>query len=98
MYFYNFEVCVCNFISVLIRRWTLESLGLLEPRKSALEEDFEEEEEKEENDQLNGMDDEGHDKEYYRGRSPERERDRDRRRDRDRYRYLACLWFLICFS
>ncbi|XP_004302263.1 PREDICTED: pre-mRNA-splicing factor 38 [Fragaria vesca subsp. vesca] len=69
------------------KRWTLESLGLLEPRKSALEEDFEEEEEeKEENDQLNGMDDEGHDKEYYRGRSPERERDRDRRRDRDRYR------------
>lgn len=33
-------------------RWTLESLGTLEPRKSALEEDFEEEEDKEENDQL----------------------------------------------
>lgn len=33
-------------------RWTLESLGTLELRKSALEEDFEEEEDKEENDQL----------------------------------------------
>lgn len=63
----------------------------MEPRKSALEEDFEEEEEKEENDQLNGLDDEAHEKDYYRGRSPERERDRDRRRDRDRYRYL-CLF------
>lgn len=63
----------------------------MEPRKSALEEDFEEEEEKEENDQVNGLDDEAHEKDYYRGRSPERERDRDRRRDRDRYRYL-CLF------
>lgn len=36
----------------LYPRWTLESLGTLEPRKSALEEDFEEEEDKEENDQL----------------------------------------------
>lgn len=33
-------------------RWTLESLGTLEPRRSALEDDFEEEEEKEEDDQL----------------------------------------------
>lgn len=32
-------------------RWTLESNGALEPRRSALEEDFEEEEEKEENEQ-----------------------------------------------
>lgn len=32
-------------------RWTIESLGTLEPRRSALEEDFEEEEEKEDNDQ-----------------------------------------------
>ena len=32
-------------------RWNLESLGSLEPRRSALEEDFEEEEEKEDNDQ-----------------------------------------------
>jgi len=32
-------------------RWTLESLGALEPRQSALEEDFEEEEENEDNEQ-----------------------------------------------
>lgn len=32
-------------------RWTLEACGLLEPRRSALEDDFEEEEEKEEEDQ-----------------------------------------------
>lgn len=36
---------------LLFYRWTLESLGSLEPRRSALEEDFEEEEEKEDNDQ-----------------------------------------------
>lgn len=35
--------CVC--------RWTLETIGSLEPRKSALEDDFEEEE-KEDEDQL----------------------------------------------
>lgn len=33
-------------------RWTIESIGALEPRMSALEDDFEEEEEKEEDDQL----------------------------------------------
>ncbi|KAL6294345.1 hypothetical protein ACE6H2_002487 [Prunus campanulata] len=49
------------------KRWTLEATGSLELRKSALEEDFEEEEEKEENDQLDGMDDETHDRDYYRG-------------------------------
>ena len=32
-------------------RWTLEASGILEPRRSALEEDFEEEEEKEEDEQ-----------------------------------------------
>lgn len=36
---------------LLFHRWTLESNGALEPRRSALEEDFEEEEEKEENEQ-----------------------------------------------
>ena len=44
-------------------RWTLESLGTLELRKSALEEDFEEEEEKEDNEQLDdGLEDEAHEK------------------------------------
>lgn len=32
-------------------RWTLESLGALDARKSVLEDDFEEEEEKDENEQ-----------------------------------------------
>lgn len=40
---------------VWLARWTLESLGTLEPRKSVLEDDFEEEEEKEENEQLDGL-------------------------------------------
>lgn len=43
-------------------RWTLETLGSLEPRRSVLEDDFEEEEEKEENDQLDGLEDEAHEK------------------------------------
>ncbi|GMH10437.1 hypothetical protein Nepgr_012278 [Nepenthes gracilis] len=66
------------------KRWTLESVGALDPRRSALEDDFEEEEEKEED----GMDIdvEVHEKDYYRGRSPLRERDRDRKRDSYRYR------------
>ncbi|KAF6174739.1 hypothetical protein GIB67_000237, partial [Kingdonia uniflora] len=33
------------------KRWTLESIGTLEPRKSALEDDFKEEEDREEDDQ-----------------------------------------------
>lgn len=42
-------------------RWTLESISTLEPRRSALEDDFEEEEEKEEDDQLaDGLDYDGH--------------------------------------
>lgn len=40
-------------------RWNLETVGALDPRKSVLEDDFEEEEEKEENDQLDDeLDDE----------------------------------------
>ncbi|KAK7269394.1 hypothetical protein RIF29_22120 [Crotalaria pallida] len=69
------------------KRWTIESLGALEPRRSALEEDFEEEEEKEDNDQpADELEDRAHEKDYYRGRSPTRERDRDRRRDSHRHR------------
>ncbi|TXG65191.1 hypothetical protein EZV62_006466 [Acer yangbiense] len=69
------------------KRLNLETAGTLEPRKSVLEDDFEEEEEKEENDQLDdGLEDGGHEKDYHHGRSPTRERDRDRRRDSYRHR------------
>ncbi|CAI9089671.1 OLC1v1024289C1 [Oldenlandia corymbosa var. corymbosa] len=69
------------------KRWTLESLGSLEPRRSVLEDDFDEEEEKDEDDQpANGLDARDHEKDYYHGRSPTRERDRDRRRDSHKYR------------
>ncbi|XP_010517506.1 PREDICTED: pre-mRNA-splicing factor 38 [Camelina sativa] len=65
----------------LKKRWTLEQNGLLEPRKSVLEDDFEEEEEKEENEAIaDGSEDE----KDHRHKSPERERDRDRERDRRR--------------
>lgn len=48
---------------LLANRWNLETIGALEPRKSVLEDDFEEEEEKEENDQLDdGMEDEAYEK------------------------------------
>uniref|UniRef100_A0A0A0LFY3 Pre-mRNA-splicing factor 38 n=1 Tax=Cucumis sativus TaxID=3659 RepID=A0A0A0LFY3_CUCSA len=68
------------------KRWTLESAGSLPPRKSALEDDFEEEEEKEEAEPINdSLEDDIHEKNYYRGRSPVRERDRDRRRDSHRH-------------
>ncbi|KAG2332344.1 hypothetical protein Bca52824_003524 [Brassica carinata] len=65
----------------LKKRWTLEQNGSLEPRKSVLEDDFEEEEEKEENE---GMADGSEDEKDYHRKSPERERDRDRDRDRRR--------------
>ncbi|KAI4301737.1 hypothetical protein L6164_034984 [Bauhinia variegata] len=69
------------------KRWTLESLGTIEPRRSALDEDFEEEEEKEDNNQpIDGLEDGSYEKEYYRGRSPAWERDRDRKDDTHRYR------------
>ena len=46
-------ICCCD------DRWTLEQNGLLEPRKSVLEDDFEEEEEKEENEGIaDGSEDE----------------------------------------
>ncbi|EOY26044.1 hypothetical protein QUC31_011906 [Theobroma cacao] len=68
------------------KRWTLESLGALDPRKSVLEDDFEEEEEKEENEQ-DGLEDEpAHERDYHRARSPARERERDRRHGSHRYR------------
>lgn len=67
------------------KRWNLETIGSLEPRKSALEDDFEEEEEKDEEDELITELD-AHDKDYYRGRSPARERERDRKYDSHRYR------------
>lgn len=42
-------------------RWTLETTGVLEPRKSVLDEDFEEEEEKEEEEQA-ALEDDTHEK------------------------------------
>ncbi|XP_013632148.1 PREDICTED: pre-mRNA-splicing factor 38-like [Brassica oleracea var. oleracea] len=67
----------------LKKRCTLEQNGVLEPRKSVLEDDFEEEEEKEENEGMaGGSEDE---KDDHR-RSLERERERDRRRDSHRHR------------
>ncbi|KAJ6826600.1 putative pre-mRNA-splicing factor 38 [Iris pallida] len=69
------------------KRWTLEASGTLEPRRSALEDDFEDEEEKEEEDQaMDTVENDAYEKDYYRGRSPIRERDRDRKRDSHRYR------------
>ncbi|KAL1219478.1 Pre-mRNA-splicing factor 38 [Cardamine amara subsp. amara] len=67
----------------LKKRWTLEQNGLLEPRKSVLEDDFEEEEEKEENE---GIADKSEDEKDHHRKSPERERERDRRRDSHRHR------------
>lgn len=52
-------------ILLSLNRWTLESLGALDPRKSALEDDFEEEEEKEENEQLAEDLDDGADKKVH---------------------------------
>jgi hypothetical protein len=52
-----------NFFSSVFCRWTLESLGALEPRQSALEEDFEEEEENEDNEQpADELEDKAHEK------------------------------------
>ncbi|XP_076953304.1 pre-mRNA-splicing factor 38 [Bidens hawaiensis] len=68
------------------KRLTIEAVGALEPRKSALEDDFEEEEEKDEDDQLMDIDNGAHEKDYYRAQSPSWERGRDRDRDRDRKR------------
>ncbi|KAK8556606.1 hypothetical protein V6N13_064627 [Hibiscus sabdariffa] len=73
---------------VCFDRSTLESLGALDARMSALEDDFEEEEEeeKDENEQ-DGLEEEvPHEKDYYRGRSPAREREREYRRDSHRHR------------
>ncbi|KAL0375794.1 UNVERIFIED_CONTAM: Pre-splicing factor 38 [Sesamum calycinum] len=68
------------------KRLTLEAIDSLEPRRSALEDDFEEEEEKDEDDQLADGLDSGSHEDYYGARSPTKERGRDRRRDNHRYR------------
>nr|DAD33211.1 TPA_asm: hypothetical protein HUJ06_012062 [Nelumbo nucifera] len=84
------------------KRWTLESIGRLELRRSALEDDFEEEEEKEEDEQVMAELEAGaHEKDYYRGRSPARDRDRDRKRDSYRHRYNLlpeCHPFILIFD
>lgn len=46
---YTVKINVLNiFFFYSLERWVLEQAGTLEPRKSALEDDFEEDEEKEE--------------------------------------------------
>ena len=80
LFFYITNLFIFYFIlhGVKVNRWTLEATGLLETRRSALEDDFEEEEEKEEEDQtLAGLDSLALDKDHLRGRSSPRERDRD---------------------
>lgn len=47
---------------LVINRLTIEAIGALEPRKSALEDDFEEEEEKDEDEQPMDTDVGGHEK------------------------------------
>ncbi|GJN40258.1 hypothetical protein PR202_gb29446 [Eleusine coracana subsp. coracana] len=65
------------------KRWVLEASGTLEPRRSALEDDFEEEEEDKEDEQPMDIDEpNGRENDNYHGRSPAKERDRDRDRDR----------------
>lgn len=60
-YWLLFKFCIPAYIST--HRWTLEQLGSLELRRSALEDDFEEEEEKDEDEQLaDGLDSGGNDK------------------------------------
>lgn len=49
-------------MSSIVCRLTIEAIGALEPRKSALEDDFEEEEEKDEDDQHMDTDVGGHEK------------------------------------
>ncbi|KAL5701019.1 hypothetical protein ACHQM5_026401 [Ranunculus cassubicifolius] len=71
------------------KRSTLEAKeiedGGLKPRRSALEDDFEDEEDKEEDDQTMVDVEAGYEKDYHRGRSPARDRKRESHRDyRDR--------------
>lgn len=56
------STCLVSHLLFFFFRWTLESLAQLEPRRSALEDDFEEEEEKDEDEQLTTGLDDGHDK------------------------------------
>lgn len=56
-YAYSCNLFLFFFTCLTFYRWTLESIGSLEPRQSVLEDDFEEEEEKEENEQLDGVED-----------------------------------------
>ncbi|KAJ4775973.1 Pre-mRNA-splicing factor 38A [Rhynchospora pubera] len=67
------------------KRSNLEAYGILDPRRSALEDDFEEDEEdKDDNHDARPMDTDDRHKEYYRGRSLARDRERDRDRERQR--------------
>ncbi|CAK9176601.1 unnamed protein product [Ilex paraguariensis] len=58
------RACVVSYAYILhTSRWTLEAIGSLEPRLSALEDDFEEE--KGEDDQIDGLEDGGHEKVHF---------------------------------
>ncbi|KAM0866317.1 hypothetical protein ACQ4PT_042702 [Festuca glaucescens] len=79
------DYCCDTALPRIQKRWVLEASGTLEPRRSALEDDFEEEEEdKEEGEPMDVDEPNTREKEHHRGRSPAKERDRERERDRDR--------------
>ncbi|GJT53173.1 hypothetical protein Tco_0988227 [Tanacetum coccineum] len=77
---------------------TIEAIGALEPRKSALEDDFEEEEEKDQDDQHMDTDVGGHEKDRYREQSPTRERGRDRKRDSHRNRCFERRGLFVAYA
>ncbi|KQJ86872.1 pre-mRNA-splicing factor 38 isoform X2 [Brachypodium distachyon] len=77
------DYCCDTALPRIQKRWVLEASGTLEPRRSALEDDFEEEEEDKEDGQPMDVDEpSGREKDHYRARSPTKERDRDRKHER----------------
>ncbi|KAM0844798.1 hypothetical protein ACQ4PT_056814 [Festuca glaucescens] len=82
------DYCCDTALPRIQKRWVLEASGTLEPRRSALEDDFEEEEEDKEDGQPMDVDEPNtREKEHHRGRSPAKERDRERDRDRKHERH-----------
>ncbi|KAL6544052.1 hypothetical protein OROGR_010549 [Orobanche gracilis] len=71
------------------KRGTLETLGSLEARRSAIEDDFEEEEKDGDDHLVDGLDYGGNDKDYYQVRSPNKENDWDRKKDSHKYRFMV---------
>ncbi|KAL6536417.1 hypothetical protein OROGR_012989 [Orobanche gracilis] len=54
---------------------TLETIGLVEARRSTIEDNFEEEEKERDDHLVDGLDSGGNNKDYYQVRSPNREKD-----------------------